>query len=60
MGKRNKFCETFKHTDIYGEPVSVNFRGEGNYKTHYGAFISILTILFIGSYFGLQLNTLVN
>ena len=41
-----KFLVSF---DVFGEPVSVNYRGETSFKTALGAFFSILlkTFLFV-------------
>lgn len=33
----------FKAIDIFGAPVSVNFQGDGEYKTRPGAFFSLIT-----------------
>ena len=36
-----------KNLDIFGEPVSVNYRGEGDYKTIGGAIFSILIYIVV-------------
>ena len=53
MGKiKEKFWGTVKKVDIFGEKVGVNYRGNDTFSTKWGAFISILTIVMIGCYFG--------
>ena len=54
MGKaKDKFWETFKKADIYGEQVGVNYRGEGTFSTNWGAMVSLLTIIVVFAYLGI-------
>ena len=43
----NKLNELVKSVDLYGAPVSLNFRGAENYNTLGGGFISMLTLAFM-------------
>ena len=36
-----------KQIDLFGVPVRVNFRGDHNYKTRYGTFISLLFLIVV-------------
>ena len=57
MSKRNEgFCNNLKRADLYGEPVSVNFRKKNFYQTRLGAFVTIFTAIIIISYFVIQME----
>ena len=36
--------------DVFGEPVTLNYRGESTFKTSIGAFFTIILRTFIFSY----------
>ena len=59
MPEKYGFCDLFKRVDLYGKPVSVNFRHKNFYQTRFGALLSILTAIFILTYFSIQLDKLV-
>ena len=37
-----KICDFFVSQDAFGEPVSLNYKGETSYKTGWGAFVTVL------------------
>ena len=41
--------------DVFGEPVTLNYRGESTFKTGIGAFFTIILRAFIFSYGLLEL-----
>ena len=41
----SKIGETFKSIDIFGHPISVNYRGEDTFKTRLGACFTLIVYL---------------
>ena len=44
---RRKISSYFKHLDIFGEPVSLNLKGERTFKTLAGATFTLLVYLVV-------------
>jgi len=42
-----KFYDYFKSFDSFGEPISLNYKGDSAYNTGLGAFFSIAIQVFI-------------
>jgi hypothetical protein len=40
----------FKNFDMYGEPITLQYKGEDKYKTNVGACVSILLLIMILAY----------
>ncbi|CAI2362919.1 unnamed protein product [Moneuplotes crassus] len=51
----NCFIEMFKCVDMYGVPISLNFRGKTHFQTTFGAFVSILSFIAVTWYTSTQL-----
>jgi len=45
-----------RRQDIYGHPVTLNYKGEDTYKTCPGGCLSIILLLFLFCYFALKLK----
>ena len=45
-----KFLKFLTSLDAFGEPVSLNYKGETSFKTSIGAFFTIVLRLFIFGY----------
>ena len=43
----NKVSSFFKSFDVFGEQISLNYRGDSSYRTSVGAFFSIVMKSFI-------------
>lgn len=48
--------DAFLSMDMYGHPVSVNFRGDQNYSTMYGSCMSILVTILIVTFTALKMK----
>jgi len=48
----------FQQLDQYGAPVGVNYRGNRTYKTKVGASLSVLSVLFVLTYFIIKVKKL--
>ncbi len=49
-----KFGAGLLKFDIYGLPISLNFKGSSAYQTKLGGLLSLLTICFIASFAGVK------
>ena len=49
----SKFCRKLSKFDIFGKPVSLNFRGDSEFKTSAGGCITI-TIMIIAAIFSVE------
>jgi hypothetical protein len=45
MSKKNFMSESVRKIDMFGQPVSVNFKGETMYGTPFGGVITFLSII---------------
>lgn len=54
------FLTWAKGIDVYGSGAQINFRGQKTYKTGIGAFVSIISVLFIMSYAAIRMERWVN
>lgn len=43
----SRFIEYLVDKDIYGQPVTVNYKGSDSFKTSFGSFCSLLTYVLI-------------
>ena len=50
-----KFLKYLVSLDVFGEPVTLNYRGESTFKTGIGAFFTIILRAFILTYALLEL-----
>lgn len=48
------FNNGIKSTDIYGQPISLNYKGSTHFKTTIGGFVTIISLLFILWYATIQ------
>ena len=55
-----RFYKFFLQQDRFAEPVTVNYEGDGEFKTCGGACFSFLTYLIVATFAALQLIALVN
>ena len=42
-----KLTDKFIGLDQYGEPITLNYRGDSTYKTRFGATLSLITIFLL-------------
>ena len=49
------FIKYLVSLDVFGEPVTLNYRGESTYKTGIGAFFTVILRVFIFTYGLLEL-----
>ena len=42
-----RLLELFKSQDVFGHPISINYKGSDTYKTKLGAFVTLLTYALI-------------
>ena len=40
---RKRLEEMFKNWDVFGHPITINYKGSGTYKTKLGALITLVT-----------------
>mgnify|MGYP001626562620 CR=1 FL=1 len=43
----SRFGDFLKERDIYGQPISINYKGSDVFKTKIGALVSLLTYMLI-------------
>ena len=56
----NSVGEKLTRSDIFGQPVPVNYDGEDTFKTLPGGCLSVLFFITVLSYFLMKLNMMVN
>ena len=42
-----RLLELLKNQDVFGHPISINYKGSDTYKTKLGAFVTLLTYALI-------------
>ena len=61
VGKEGRnFTRFFKSLDIFGEPVTFNVRGYTEFKTKFGAFMTLIMLTLSAIYFILQVKIMLS